>query len=171
MPAKIDDNDWVLMPRYTVDENGCWIWQGSTCEDGYGKCGLRAGQTLAHRAYYFILKGPIPDGLEADHLCKNRACCNPEHIDIVTHTVNVRRGDRKENHPNRLKTHCKFGHEFSEKNTLYEYYGDRVQRKCRTCRKEYQKTRRETLAISVRDWPLRRAIFCALHPDIELREV
>lgn len=70
-------------------DTGCWVWRGRTNRDGYGKIGR---QTLAHRAYYEALVGPIPDGLTIDHLCRNRACVNPDHMEPVPAVENVRRG-------------------------------------------------------------------------------
>src|SRR3954447_5104965 len=79
---------------YRVEDRGhhtpCWIWAGTLTAKGYAK---RAGVRL-HRAMYERKRGPIPPGLEPDHLCKVKACINPDHIEAVTHTVNVRRQDR-----------------------------------------------------------------------------
>lgn len=134
MPAPIRDQDWITSDRYAVDEHGCWIWLGGVCEDGYGKCGARAGQSLAHRAFYAIIKGPIPAGMEIDHLCKNRLCVNPTHLEAVTHRENIRRGDYRSNHRNGRKTHCLRGHEFTPEN-IYTYTprGMKTRRKCRAC--------------------------------------
>ena len=136
MPAPIKDDAWVTQDRYTVDENGCWIWNGGVCEDGYGKSGRRAGQTLAHRAFYVILVGPIPAGMELDHTCKNRLCVNPSHLEPVSHAVNVARGDYLSNHRNRRKTHCVRGHEFTPSNTVREIHKGRPRR--RACKRVRQ---------------------------------
>lgn len=71
----------------------CWIWQ-LTGSEGYGTTKVNGVSRAAHRVYYERDVGPIPDGLEIDHLCRVRRCCNPEHLEPVTHAENVRRGVR-----------------------------------------------------------------------------
>lgn len=71
--------------------SGCWIWTGSKGEDGYGSVRYRRKVWRAHRAAYTILVGPIPFGLELDHLCRVRACVNPSHLEPVTGEENIRR--------------------------------------------------------------------------------
>ena len=97
--------------RVVQDENACWMWTGATRPNGYGT--FRAdGFCSSHRWSYAYFVGPIPDGYEVDHLCKSRACCNPEHLEAITMEENRRR--QKES-----KTHCAQGHEFSPDNTTY----------------------------------------------------
>src|SRR6185369_13442505 len=72
-----------------VDASGdCWIWRGTDDGKGYGVMHLGRTTTTAHRFAYTLLVGPIPPGLQIDHLCRNRACVNPDHMEPVTQRVN-----------------------------------------------------------------------------------
>ena len=79
--------------RYVfVDTTRCWNWQKAKNSAGYGIIGKDGGSKLAHREAYIAFVGPIPEGLELDHLCKNKGCVNPDHLEAVTRSENVRRG-------------------------------------------------------------------------------
>jgi hypothetical protein len=93
--------------RTIVDSSGCWNWQGWTDKDGYGRITVRPPNKhlRTHRATYEAVHGPIPTGLTIDHLCRNRRCCNPDHLEAVTFHENVRRRPN-----NGLLSHCKYGH-------------------------------------------------------------
>lgn len=116
----------------------CWLWTASLNWQGYGKFGRGKkgeGWERAHRTAYHLLVGEIPDGLELDHLCRNRRCVNPSHLEAVTHRVNELRGIA----PMAIlaaKTHCPQGHPYDEANTyLYKATGkDFPARQCRICR-------------------------------------
>lgn len=92
--------------KYVQKTDSCWLWTAGLSPDGYGNFlyGGRAGK--AHRFIYEEFKGPIPDGLEIDHLCRQRNCVNPAHLEAVTHAENVRRGS------NATKPLCSNGHAF-----------------------------------------------------------
>ena len=75
-------------------ETPCWQWQLAKTPKGYGWVWDRTGPALAHRVYYEAHHGPVPDGLELDHLCGERSCVNPDHMDAVSHAENCRRGRR-----------------------------------------------------------------------------
>lgn len=88
--------EWVLSyirrRSRTLKATGCWVWQGAKCGDGYAGCN-RAGERMVSRLAWRAARGliPLPDGMEADHLCRNRLCVNPEHIEAVTLQENRRR--------------------------------------------------------------------------------
>lgn len=106
----------------------CIRWTGKFYATGYG----RVGYKMAHRLVYEKEVGPIPDGLQIDHLCRNRWCVNSEHLEPVTIKENVLRGEGFAA-INKRKTHCNSGHEFTVANTYIRK--DRPQRReCRICR-------------------------------------
>jgi hypothetical protein len=71
----------------------CWRWTGATDSSGYGNVKVQGRVRKAHRVVYELLCGPLPAGMEGDHLCRERACVRPEHIEPVTHIENAQRGD------------------------------------------------------------------------------
>lgn len=74
------------------NERGCWIWHGARFSSGYGACGFRGTTTVAHRAIWQVLLGDLPRSLDLDHLCRVRACVNPDHLEPVTRSINLTRG-------------------------------------------------------------------------------
>ncbi len=106
---------------------GHWLWCASTNPGGYGQFNNGETMVIAHRWIYEQLVGPIPDGLDLDHLCRIRTCVNPEHLEAVTRSINLKRGYEARG----LKTHCAQGHPFDDANTFVRSQGGRG---CRTCR-------------------------------------
>ncbi|MFI7072082.1 HNH endonuclease signature motif containing protein [Micromonospora sediminicola] len=112
-------------------DTGCRLWRRGTSHDGYAQVSYRGVDSYAHRVAYELLRGPVPEGLQLDHLCRVRHCVNPDHLQPVTHRVNTLRGDGP-TAINAAKSHCDNGHEFTAEST----YRHRGRRQCRICNRE-----------------------------------
>jgi hypothetical protein len=136
-----------------VTETGCWLWTGSTHKQGYGQLFVdKKYITSAHRYSYELHKGPIPEGLEIDHLCRQRSCVNPAHLEAVTHAENIRRGETGSNFRN--VTHCPQGHEYNEENTyIRKLKTGGTARKCRMCERLAAREYRERLKLKQKKFP------------------
>lgn len=123
-----------------VEVADCWTWTAAKAGKGYGKYTItRNGKTTypyAHRHAWESLVGPIPDGMTLDHLCKNRLCVNPDHLEVVDGVTNAMRGSSP---PalNARKTHCPRGHEYTEENVRRTKSG----RLCIQCQRAHDKVR------------------------------
>lgn len=125
--ATTEERFWAKVTGGDVDQ--CWEWTGSRAGGGYGefyvsKIKGKQRKMPAHRWAYETLRVEIPFGLQLDHLCRNRECVNPWHLEPVTHLENNRRGEKAH------RTHCPAGHGYSSENT---YIASRGDRQCRIC--------------------------------------
>lgn len=139
--------DERLLPRFwdkvSVEPNtGCWLWTACTADTGYGQFAIGRRMLYAHRVAYAALVGPVPGGLQLDHVrargCGVRCCVNPEHLEPVTQRENLRRGDAAKSTRSWCAaiTHCPNGHVYDDTNTYH--FTDRngyACRRCKTCRK------------------------------------
>ena len=108
---------------------GCWVWTVAKYENGYGQFWDGSRNVRAHRFSYELHRGPIPEGLQLDHLCRNPSCVNPSHLEAVTQRENILRGVGLGAQRAR-QTHCINGHELV-------YIPGSGRRRCRTCSREY----------------------------------
>jgi len=122
--------------KVVVAQNHCWEWTGADNGKGYGQ--FWDGQQLvpAHRIAFEWLRGEIPEGLELDHLCRNKKCVNPMHLELVTRSENTKRGigPALAAQKQRAKTHCPHGHPYSPENTYITPVGGRQCIICRNAR-------------------------------------
>jgi hypothetical protein len=125
------DRFWSKVDRSGGDES-CWLWTASTTPAGYGQFRVGAAPQYAHRLSWVAANGPVPDGLELDHLCRVRRCVNPRHLEPVTTKENSLRGQSFAA-INARKTHCPQGHPYDEANTIRSKSGARL---CRACKHE-----------------------------------
>lgn len=135
MKKTADERFWVKVKQ----DGDCWVWTATKNAPtekngggGYGGFRLDGRMVKAHIYAYKTMVGEIPDGLELDHLCRNRACVNPYHADPVPKAINLQRAVYRL----RERTHCKYDHEFTPENTYWykPSSGDGLGRACKTCR-------------------------------------
>jgi hypothetical protein len=128
----IDKRFWSKVRK----TQSCWLWTGSGNQRGYGQVFWKRGDEshsymrLSHIVAYELVVGTVPDGKELDHLCHNRRCVRPDHLEPVTHRENLLRGNTFASAKSR-QTHCIHGHAFDAENTRIESNGTR---RCRACK-------------------------------------
>jgi hypothetical protein len=122
--------------HFTPEPNtGCFLWFGAIATNGYGVISIGRKNRLAHRMYYELKKGPVPNGLVLDHLCRVKCCVNPDHLEPVTIHENAWvRGIRKP-----APTCCPQGHEFTPENTFTTNTRNGLRRVCKRCKADYQR--------------------------------
>ena len=118
--------------RIIAPRDDCRIWAGAM-DQGYGRVWVDGQAKRVHRVLWELKNGPIPEGLTVDHLCRVTACCNTEHMELVTAEENIRRAHAARS------THCKRGHEFTPENTYINKATDR--RRCRACASERRESK------------------------------
>lgn len=130
--------------RFAMIDDECWEWAGNAYPNGYGRCYTGgAGQALgAHRVAYEAWVGDIPDGFVINHLCENKRCVRPDHLEAVTPRANTHYSDTPARR-NAAKTHCPKGHPYSGDNT---FYSSSTSRRCRACHNDQRRRQRERLS-------------------------
>lgn len=130
----------------------CWLWSGARSK-GYGVFGIPKTRrnARAHRLSYLFHVGPIPIGLELDHLCRVPACVNPAHLEPVTHQINTARGvaGQATGRQMRSRTHCPSGHPYDKKNTRIRPNGSRVCMACHVVAKRRRRDARRAKGLKV----------------------
>lgn len=128
----------------TIKTETCWFWSGQKTHNGYGQFVYREGKnikcTMAHRAIYQTFIGPINPGLTLDHLCENKSCVNPKHLEPVTIGENIRRAPRS------ISKTCMYGHLYKEQSA---YYKSKGARRCHVCHAAKAAERRIASLLSV----------------------
>lgn len=148
--------------RTVVTETGCWEWQGTRNEHGYGGVSVNGRWRKAHQVSWELTHGPIPHGMELLHSCDNPPCVNPDHLSLGTHRDNMhdmsvkgRAHGSLPGRPRNERTHCPHGHEYTEENSYYET--GTGYRRCRKCSREYASSHREQSNARNRVWRRRHA--------------
>lgn len=144
-----------VIPRFMAKVNqtsACWLWTAWLDKNGYGKFWLAGRNAGAHRVAHQLFIGPIPPGYEVDHLCFVRSCVNPEHLEAVTPSENVRRMVLRRTPYQHKRDRCPNGHEYDTENTSVTPTG----RACKTCKADanraYYERNRELTIQRAREW-------------------
>lgn len=145
----LPDSFWSKVKK----TESCWLWTGATQSSGYGSFGIGGRAYSTHRLAYEDAREPIPDGMQIDHLCRNKRCCNPGHLEVVTAAENNRRARAHRGYY--IGGECGFGHKLSGDNLRIHPRGNLV---CRTCARRHKRTwnatreKGKTPAWVIREW-------------------
>lgn len=140
--VNLKPRSWIS-DRMDIDADGCWRWNRYINPRGYGIVHLSERSVMAHVLSYTISKGPVPEGLELDHLCRNKSCVNPDHLEAVTHKENVRRAPLMGRGKSSIVCPKCNAYMLQANQMLETKYRDGSQyARCRSCRKKYDDTRR-----------------------------
>lgn len=131
-----------FLRKVSIQENGCWLWEGSRNSKGYGTLSLNGRPVYAHRFIYELLKGLIPPDKETDHLCRNHLCVNLRHLEIVTHKENMLRGQSPAARSIRSGYCIKGKHPRTPENMYIDKLG---YHHCRACKNERRRERRQQI--------------------------
>ncbi len=142
-----------ILEKCSVDDDGCLIFGGFRNNNGYGQISNHpiSHQAYTHRVMYQRFVGPIPDGLSLDHLCRNRACCNPSHLEPVTHRENMLRS-RTPGILTYLENRCRRGHDMAD--AYVRRNGNRMCRSCIHLRERQRRLRKKQAALVGAPLPL-----------------
>jgi hypothetical protein len=134
---------WEQVERPTLFD--CWVWTGARTSEGYGQIRIDGRKWPAHRLAYTLVRGPIPDELVLDHLCRTHDCINPAHLEPVSTAENILRGTSP-SALNAAKEVCPKGHPLSGDNLMPRVVGGRIHRRCRECMREAARAYRRRTA-------------------------
>jgi hypothetical protein len=146
LPESVNEAKLLARLLSRVDmPTGCWQWTGADDGNGYGTIDVEGTPRKTHRVAYLLFRGTIPEGMEPDHLCRNRRCINPWHLELVTKRENILRGEGLAA-KNARKTHCKHGHLLQGD----DVYTNPItgKRACRVCGRGHEKAYKASLALA-----------------------